>query len=230
MKQNKTLVVLVIDIKSLAQQSSTVLTPPRWSIMETHIFQQSAGIREHRGGCSVYTVGGSVIGRGNSKQVTKTPAFTRFFPSCFFNFSTSWFQFLLLLDRRLYPCCAGGSHCHILFWIKLTCLWATSPYNLKSDSGQQTLSFLAKLTSVCSVKQAWRTFSLVWKGAFQVKAVSLSLGLNEETLHSLGLLVDQRWDYIEQPGLVSESLDASRLLLPSEGGEPQGTAFSRWPR
>ena len=68
---------------------------------ETHIFQPSAGIREHKGGCSVYTVGGSVIVRGNSKQVTKTPAFTRFFPSCMFNFSTSWFQFLLLLDREI---------------------------------------------------------------------------------------------------------------------------------
>ena len=67
-----------------------------------HVFWPCVGMWEHMhrtpsmGGSSINISEASVMVSRNSKQVTKTPAFTGFFSSSFFSCSTSWFQFLLL--------------------------------------------------------------------------------------------------------------------------------------
>lgn len=156
------------------------LNPPKWSTMEhtrPHLTEGfgSTEIREGKGGCFVYTAWGSVIVRGNSKQVTKTPAFTGFFPNSFFSFSTSWFHFLLLLNRDIallsgdQSLFAVGRMSLMLSFLNLADLYMTYFLQLKVWFQSAEASFLTKLTNVQYVRPARRTFSLVWKEHFKVK-------------------------------------------------------------
>lgn len=56
-----------------------------------------------KGGCFIYTTGGSMIVKGNSKQVTKTPAFLGFFPVVSSVFLLPGFRSCFYKTERLHP-------------------------------------------------------------------------------------------------------------------------------